>query len=183
MGARGAERIAGRGWVRGAAWRHEWSSLSGGVAFGRHARQCHRMEDARGAVLLYDGECGLCRALVRWLAQADRRRALRFAPLQGGFAQAALHRCGLPTTDFDSLVFMPEILGTNYSLRTAGVIAALSSLGGGWRVIARLLAVLPVSWRDAAYRGVARVRYRIFGRVMFRADEPPDPKRAERFLT
>ena len=143
------------------------------------------MEDLRGAVLLYDGECGLCRALVRWLARADRRGALRFAPLQGGFAQAALRRCGLPTRDFDSLVFMPEIHGTDYSLRTAGVIAALSSLGGGWRLVARLLAVLPVSWRDAAYRGVARVRYRIFGRVEFRADElpDPDPRRAERFLT
>ncbi|MCX6937679.1 MAG: DCC1-like thiol-disulfide oxidoreductase family protein [Verrucomicrobia bacterium] len=141
------------------------------------------MENVRGAVLFYDGECGLCRALVRWLARADRRAVLRFAPLQGAFAQAALRRCGLPPTDFDSLVFMPEINGPDYSLRTGGVIATLSKLGGGWRLVARLLAAVPVSWRDTAYRAVARVRFRIFGRVEFRADEPPDPKQAERFLT
>ncbi len=141
------------------------------------------MDDVRGPILLYDGECGLCRALVRRLARADRRASLHYAPLQGAFAQAALRRCGLPTEDFDSLVFLPEAERAEFHLRTAGVIAALARLGGLWRFAARVMAVVPGAWRDAIYKGVARVRYRIFGRVEYRAGEPADPTRAERFLS
>jgi predicted DCC family thiol-disulfide oxidoreductase YuxK len=139
------------------------------------------MDNVRGPVLLYDGECGLCRALVRRLARADRRGALHYAPLQGAFAQTTLRRCGLPTEDFDSLVFLPEAEGGEFHLRTAGVIAALARLGGGWRLAARAMAVAPAGWRDVVYKGVARVRYRVFGRVDHRAGEPADPTRAERF--
>ena len=63
----------------------------------------------------------------------------------------------------------------------AGVIAALARLGGGWRLAARAMAVAPAGWRDVVYKGVARVRYRVFGRVDHRAGEPADPTRAERF--
>ena len=146
-------------------------------------RQGGGMNDVRGPVLLYDGECGLCRALVRRLARADRRRVLRFAPLQGAFAQSALRRCGLPTTDFDSLVFLPAADGAEHHLRTAGVIAALTCLGGVWRAAGRALAMVPGRWRDAAYKCVARVRYRIFGQVAFRPGEPLDPARRDRFLS
>ncbi|NDC75289.1 DUF393 domain-containing protein [bacterium] len=136
-----------------------------------------------GPVLLYDGECGFCRAWVRQLVRVDGRGMLRFAPLQGAFAQVALRRCGLPLKDFESLVFLPEAEGEKYHLRTEGLIAALARLGGGWRVAARFIAVVPATWRNAVYNGVAGARYRIFGRVVYRDGELLDPKWAQRFLT
>lgn len=133
------------------------------------------------SLLLYDGECGLCNAVVRFLVRCDRHGRLRFATLQGPAGQRVLRRLGLATRDFDSLVFLPEpaVAADEYQLRTDAVCAVLDRLGGGWRVVA-WLRVLPRGWRDAAYRLVARTRYRLFGE--YRGPTPPVPEQAERFL-
>ena len=134
-----------------------------------------------GPVLFFDGECGLCNRVVRWLLRVDRRGVLRFAPLQGPAAQDFLRRHGLPTDDFDSLVFVPDWSQRdhkNFSLRTDGVIAALRAAGAtGW---AALLAPWPRAWRDAGYRFVARWRYRVFG--PWKACPLPQPEWAARFF-
>lgn len=119
----------------------------------------------RGPVLFFDGECGLCNRLVRLLLRADRAGRLRYAPLQGPTAQAYLRAHGLPTEDFDSLLFVPSWAEREqpvYRLRTDGVLGALRAVGGVARVFL-LLAVLPRAWRDAGYRAIARWRYRLFG--------------------
>ena len=119
-----------------------------------------------GPVLLFDGECGLCNRIVRVLLRWDGAGRLRFAPLQGPSAQAYLRAVGLPTEDFDSLVFVPDWSrrdGAGFLRRTDGVIAALRAVGGLARGLAGVLAVFPAGWRDAGYRVVARWRYRIFG--------------------
>ncbi|MCC6889643.1 MAG: DUF393 domain-containing protein, partial [Hyphomicrobiales bacterium] len=36
-----------------------------------------------GPILFFDGECGLCARSVAWCLRQDRRRVLRFAPIQG----------------------------------------------------------------------------------------------------
>lgn len=38
-------------------------------------------------------------------------------------------------------------------------------IGGGWKALAAVLRVIPRPLRDLVYDGVARVRYRIFGRT------------------
>jgi predicted DCC family thiol-disulfide oxidoreductase YuxK len=124
-------------------------------------------EAGRGPVLLFDDECGLCQAIVRLLRARDAAGRLRFAPLQGAAAQAWLRERGLPTEDFDTILFVDEwaerVRGP-YRERTAGVIAALRALDrGSARTAADLLALVPGPLRDAGYRGVARVRKRIFG--------------------
>lgn len=119
-----------------------------------------------GPVLLFDGACGLCNRIVRLLLRLDRGGRLTYAPLQGSAAQAYLRAAGLPTEDFDSLVFVPNWERREekaFLLRTDGVIAALRAVGGPARGLAGLLAVFPPGWRDAGYRMVARWRYRIFG--------------------
>lgn len=131
-------------------------------------------------MLLFDGECGLCNAVVRFLLRRDRVGRLRFAALQGVVGQAVLTRLGLPTTDFDSLVFLPDWRGDAYSLRTDGVAAVLQCLPGGWARLGRALAEVPVPWRNAGYRVVARTRYALFGPYRPRPLERPEW--AERFL-
>ncbi len=133
-------------------------------------------------VLLFDGECGLCNGGVRLLLRTDRRGRLKFAPLQGAPAQAYLRAQGLPTEDFDSLVFVPdwnEPTPGGYALRTDGAMAAMAEAGGVWRLVA-WLRVVPRGWRDLAYKGVARSRYALFGE--YRPRPLPDPAWAERFL-
>ena len=115
-------------------------------------------------VLLYDGECGLCNWLVRRLLRSDRARRLKFTTLQGGPGQAYLRAHGLPTQDFDSLVFAPDWEDSVRPplLRTAGALAAAAVVGGGWRAIT-WLRIFPTWLRDPFYKLVARTRYALFG--------------------
>lgn len=135
-----------------------------------------------GPVLLFDGECGLCHRMVRLLLRLDRAGRLRYAPLQGSAAQAYLRSHGLPTEDFDSLVFVPDWARRDrreFLLRTDGVLAALRAVGGAGRALA-VLRLVPRGWRDALYRGVARTRYRVFG--PWRPRPLARPEWAARFL-
>ncbi|MDP3073497.1 MAG: DCC1-like thiol-disulfide oxidoreductase family protein [Opitutaceae bacterium] len=138
--------------------------------------------DARRPVLLYDGECGLCNAVVRFLLREDAGGRMRFAPLQGAPAQAYLRAAGLPTEDFDSLVFAPDwerpAAGAP-RLRTDGALAAADEIGGVWRVIS-WLRVLPAALRDPFYKIIARFRYALFGE--YRPTPLPEPEWARRFL-
>lgn len=135
-------------------------------------------------VLFFDGACGLCQRLVRLLLRLDRRNTLRFAPLQGATAQAYLRRHGLPTEDFDTLIYVPDWDARDqphHLVRTAGVIAALRAIGdGGARLLADVLSLIPGLVRDTGYRMVGQWRYRVFGpwhpRPLAR------PEWAERFL-
>ncbi|MBL9209228.1 MAG: DUF393 domain-containing protein [Opitutaceae bacterium] len=137
-----------------------------------------------GAVLFFDGECGLCQRLVRLLLRLDRGARLRYAALQSPVAQAYLRRHGLPVADFDSLVFVPDWRRREqreFLVRTAGALAALRVTGNGpARFAAGVLGLVPERLRDAGYRCVARVRHRVFGAGQ---ERPLDrPEWAERFL-
>jgi predicted DCC family thiol-disulfide oxidoreductase YuxK len=139
--------------------------------------------DARRPVLLYDGECGLCNAVVRFLMREDRPGRLSFAPLQSAPAQGYLERQGLPVRDFDSLVFVEDwndaSVRGGFKLRTAGVCAALDTVGGVWRPIS-WLRVIPAPVRDACYKLVARLRYRLFGEYL--PSPLPDPNWERRIV-
>ena len=140
------------------------------------------MSSSRKPVLLYDGECGLCNTLVRFMLRRDRCGTLRFAPLQGRTGQAFLSGRGLDTQDFDSLVFIEDLAraDTPFFKRTSGALRALAELGGGWPRLARVIGVVPASWRDVVYKLIARSRYRLFGR--YRPTPPSKAEWAGRFL-
>lgn len=119
-----------------------------------------------GPVLLFDGTCGLCNRCVRLLLRLDRAGRLHYAPLQSPAGQAFLVQHGLPTTDFDSLILVPDWERRerpDFQSRTDGVVAALQVCGGLAWGAGRLLAIVPSRWRDAGYKLVARWRYRIWG--------------------
>lgn len=146
------------------------------------ARWLPARADERRPVLLYDGECGLCAAMVRVLLREDAAARLTFAPLQGAAAQDFLRAQGLPTAGFDSLVFVPDWSRPESFpplLRSAGALAAADEPGGLCRVLS-WSRVLPRPLLDAVYRGVARVR----GLVGRPARSPAeDPAWTARFLT
>lgn len=133
-------------------------------------------------VLLFDGECGLCNRIVRLLLKTDHAGRLRFAPLQSTPAQRYLRAQGLPTEDFDSLVFVPDWnnpVPGGFRLRTNGALAAAAEVGGVWRLVA-WLRVLPAWSRDPFYKLVARTRYALFG--AYKPSPLPKPEWAKRFL-
>jgi predicted DCC family thiol-disulfide oxidoreductase YuxK len=117
------------------------------------------------ALVLYDGECGVCDRAVRFLAARDRRRRLRFAPLQGETAAPWRERArARPGEPFEWLLLVedPERgAAAAVHVRAAAVLRALAVAGGRWRAIAGLLGILPRPLADAAYLSVARRRQRL----------------------
>jgi predicted DCC family thiol-disulfide oxidoreductase YuxK len=49
-------------------------------------------------------------------------------------------------------------------LRSNAFLHILRRLGGGWKILGGVLAVVPRPLRDVVYNFVARIRYRVFGK-------------------
>lgn len=112
--------------------------------------------------LFYDGHCGLCHRWVLFvLARDPAGKTFRFAPLQGERFRSLVseaQRAGLP----DSIVV--RTAEERLLIRSAAVIYILRRLGGVWKVMAGLVALIPRPLRDAAYDFIARIRHRLFRR-------------------
>ena len=122
------------------------------------------MTDGRAATLLYDGSCGFCAESVQFVLRHDRgRRTLRFASLQG--ATGSDVRARHPELDdVDSVIWYEQGGGTNEDVvlvRSSAVLRVLRYLGGGWRALAWLGALVPRPLRDRVYDFIARHRHKL----------------------
>jgi len=131
--------------------------------------------------VLYDGVCGLCNRLVQFILKRDSRDRFRFASLQSTFGQTILKRHGADPLDLDTFYVVLDYESPSERLlaRSDGVVYALTTLGGIWK-IAAVGKALPKSVCDALYNLVARNRYRIFGK--YESCMLPEPKQRAKFL-
>ena len=119
------------------------------------------MAASPAAIVLFDGVCNLCNGVVRFIIRHDAQGMFRFAALQSEAGQALLRTHGVePATAPDSVMLLSG--GQLYS-RSAAVLRIAQALGWPWRLAAAGW-LIPVRYRDALYRYVARHRYRWFGR-------------------
>ena len=123
--------------------------------------------------LFYDGECGLCNRLNRFVLKRDRRNVFRFAALQSQYARNTLVAHGRNPEDMDTMVVVTASGELLVKARAALFVAR--ELGGVWKILA-LLRYLPLALLDWGYDRVARNRYRLFGR----SDTCPLPLPSER---
>lgn len=132
-------------------------------------------------LLLYDGECGLCHRTVRFVLAHDRRRAFRFASLQGAVAKVELARLGVGSVDASTVHVIERFRGARPELHTRGRagLAVAAALGPPWSILTALR-ILPRPWLDAGYDLVARHRHGLFGRT--ESCFVPSPGDRERFL-
>jgi predicted DCC family thiol-disulfide oxidoreductase YuxK len=139
------------------------------------------MSTSAPSTILFDGVCNLCNGLVQFIIRNDARGRFRFVALQSELGQTLLAAHGQPATAAqlaspDSVVLLED--GQLYSHSTA-VLRIARHLDGPWR-LAAVGRLLPQRWRDAAYRFVARHRYRWFGRQ--ESCLLPTPELRARFL-
>jgi predicted DCC family thiol-disulfide oxidoreductase YuxK/GNAT superfamily N-acetyltransferase len=110
-------------------------------------------------LVLYDGECGVCSRLVRWLLTADREGLLRFAPLQGATAAELRRRRPDLPADLDSIIYVDRSSGVEeVSWRSEAIFRICHLLGGPWRAVAAV-GWLPRWLTDAAYDAFGRRRH------------------------
>lgn len=130
-------------------------------------------------VLLYDGTCGLCAASVQFVLRHERQTTLRFAPLQGEFAEQLVARHP-ELRGVDSLVWVETASATAaeaVAVRSDAVLQVIAYLGGWWLLLSALR-IVPRRLRDAAYDIVAAHRHRVSAAQCFM----PDPAQRERFV-
>lgn len=132
-------------------------------------------------ILLYDGVCGLCNRVVRFVLRRDRHDRFRFASLQSAFAVRLLERHGRRPEGLDTLYLVVDEGGKGEQLlsKSQAVLYILERLGGVWR-LAALLRACPSAVLDAGYDVIARNRYRLFGR--YETCLPPEEKWRRKFL-
>jgi predicted DCC family thiol-disulfide oxidoreductase YuxK len=128
------------------------------------------------AIVVFDGVCVLCSGWVRFLLARDYAERYRFAAMQSQAGRGLLAQYGLDPDDPVSFLLLED--GRAHT-DSGAILRILTRLGGLWRLMA-LFYVVPAVLRDAAYRFVARRRYRWFGKR--ESCFVPTPDTADRFI-
>ncbi|MBW7907559.1 MAG: DUF393 domain-containing protein [Kiritimatiellae bacterium] len=112
------------------------------------------------SVILFDGECNLCSAVVRFVLRWEREPFCRFASLQSELGKQLVRDAGGNAERLDTFHFIRngQLLG-----RSEAALAVANYLRWPWRAV-RILGVLPRRWRDWLYDFIAKNRFRWFGR-------------------
>lgn len=135
--------------------------------------------DTEPAIILFDGVCNLCSRSVRFVIRRDPHARFRFAALQSDAARRACAGVGATppaVVEPDTIIV---IVNGRALERSDAALAIAARLGFPWRLLAALR-IVPRPIRDAAYRFVARNRYRWFGRTD--ACMVPTPELRARFI-
>ena len=141
----------------------------------RHDPAIPRFPDDQ-PIIVYDGNCRLCSAWVRFVLRRDRHDRFRFIAAQSLMGTALYRHYGLD----------PDRLATNILLdqglpwfKSEGTIRMLERLGFPWSLVG-VGRVLPLRWRDGIYDAIAQNRLRwLGGRVSCFLQ---DPRQAHKFL-
>jgi len=110
-------------------------------------------------IILFDGVCNLCNALVRFVIARDPHGHFRFAALTSEAGVRALEAASISGVRPDSMVLID---GGRVFLRADAALQVLRRLRFPWPLAYALVAV-PRSIRDRVYDVIARNRYRWFG--------------------
>ncbi|MHB8636260.1 MAG: thiol-disulfide oxidoreductase DCC family protein [Fimbriimonadaceae bacterium] len=132
--------------------------------------EVRKVATADGPIVFYDGDCGLCARSVQFVLRKDKKHIFRFAPLQG---ETAAKLIGTPTGKPDTwtLILLDE---TGVYDRSTGALRILLLAKWGW-ILPKVALLVPLFVREAAYRLVAKVRYRVWGH----ADSCPLPTKSQ----
>jgi predicted DCC family thiol-disulfide oxidoreductase YuxK len=133
-------------------------------------------------IILYDGICGLCNRLNRFVLKRDRNDRFRFAALQSEFAGQILERHGVSPQVLDTMYLLLNYSQADERLvsRSDAAVLILGELRGIWRALASIVQLLPRWFRDKAYNLTARNRYQLFGK--YQTCQIPDVRYRSKFI-
>lgn len=108
-------------------------------------------------VVFFDGVCTLCQRSVRYLLKHDKKKVLKFAPLQGQYAKKTL-----PPEDLKNLKSIVFYDGKALYKKSTAILKLCTILGGGHKLLL-VGYLLPKFLRNGLYSFIAQNRYRWFG--------------------
>ncbi len=113
------------------------------------------------SIVFFDDICNLCNNAVDFLIKIDKKKTLKFSSLQSDFAKEKLQHFDVKFSTENSILFLQN--EKIFSQSTA-VAMILKQVGGGWKLMANLILIFPISIRDTVYKFVAKHRYQWFGK-------------------
>ncbi len=111
-------------------------------------------------IILFDGVCVLCESSVRFIIKRDKAGLFKFAQAQSGAGRQLQSDLGLDAMASETMILIKD--GKTYS-RSDAALEIARSLSGPWKFLA-LFKMIPRWLRDPVYNGIAKRRYRWFGR-------------------
>lgn len=111
-------------------------------------------------LIVFDGGCVMCSANARFVLRHDRRRRFRLTTAQGRLGASLYRHFGLRSDEEGTILLLER---GRLLTDSDAVIAIPAGLGWPWR-IAAAARIVPRGLRDRLYRGLARNRFRWFGR-------------------
>jgi predicted DCC family thiol-disulfide oxidoreductase YuxK len=132
-------------------------------------------------LVLYDGVCGLCDRLVQFLLAHDVRGVFVFASLQSTLGKELVERFGGDAGELTTFYLLANYRDPDARMyrKSGAALVVARELGWPWKA-AVSLRILPAWIRDRVYDGIARRRYRVFGR--FDQCAIPRPEVRHRFI-
>ena len=110
-------------------------------------------------VIFYDGSCGLCHRVVRFVLSEDKAQRFHFSTIGSDYFNAVFDSATQDTLP-DSFILLND--KGDYKVEGAAVIELLVKLGGLWAVVGKLLNWLPIKMTNTLYRFIGARRYRLF---------------------
>lgn len=112
------------------------------------------------SIVFFDGVCNLCNASVQFILKNEQMPTYDFATLQSAYASRLMTQQGIDPTRLNSILLFEN--GRIYDKSTA-VLRICKNLKRPWRYF-YYLKIIPRFLLDLVYDGVAKMRYRIFGK-------------------
>lgn len=109
-------------------------------------------------ILFYDGNCGLCNRVVKWVIRFEKSPKLYFSPLESEFATRFFEEKGCVKPDLSTFYFY-----TSYQLYTQsnGFLKMLPFLKWYFSFL-YIIKLIPICQRDQFYRFIAKNRKRFY---------------------
>lgn len=119
--------------------------------------------------LFYDGDCGLCHRFIRFTMAESQAVVVPFiyTPLQSPLCQRILEDNGLYAPGIDAPLPDSVLVATHDGrllMKAEAAFYALGRLGGAWRILGELGALLPTTLANFGYDTVAASRHKIFAK-------------------
>ena len=112
-------------------------------------------------IILFDGVCNLCDAVVQFVIKHDTKDMFRVAALQSELGQEILKHIGINPINIDSVILYEP--GIAYYYKSTAAIEIAKSLGGFWH-LGTVFRIIPSGIRNQLYDYIAKNRYKWYGK-------------------
>ena len=111
-------------------------------------------------IIFYDGVCNLCNFFVRQVIQTNKKKNIKFAPLQSNFAKSKLPPEILKSNEYDSVIYLSD---NQIYTKSKAVFEISKELQFPCKIIG-YFNFLPKPFTDYVYKLIAENRYKFFGK-------------------